>query len=37
MKKCIEIDERKIGLNYSSYIIAELSADHNGNIERALK
>lgn len=37
MKKCIEIDERKIGPNYSSYIIEELSADHNGDIERDLK
>lgn len=34
-QKTISIDGRKIGTNYAPYIIAELSANHNGNIERA--
>tara|TARA_B100001057_G_C22691999_1_gene888162 strand:- start:68 stop:1114 length:1047 start_codon:yes stop_codon:yes gene_type:complete len=33
----IEIDGRKIGPKCPPYIIAELSANHNGNLERALK
>jgi pseudaminic acid synthase len=33
--KHIEIDGRKIGPQYEPYIIAELSANHNGDIERA--
>ncbi|WP_284243506.1 pseudaminic acid synthase [Thalassotalea insulae] len=33
----IEIDGRKIGPNYPPYIIAELSANHNGDIKKALK
>ena len=33
----ITIDERKIGPNHPPYIIAELSANHNGDIERAFK
>ncbi len=33
----IEIDKRKIGKNYSPYIIAELSANHNGKIDRAFQ
>jgi len=33
----ITIAGRKIGLDYSPYIIAELSANHNGRIENALK
>lgn len=33
--KYIEIDGRKIGLDYPPYIIAELSANHNGDINRA--
>ena len=33
----IEIDGRKIGLNEPPYIIAELSANHNGDLKRALK
>lgn len=33
----ITINGREIGPNYPPYIIAELSANHNGNIERALE
>jgi pseudaminic acid synthase len=33
----IEIDRRKIGADYPPYIIAELSANHNGDINRAFK
>jgi pseudaminic acid synthase len=33
----IEIDSKLIGLNHKPYIIAELSANHNGSLERALK
>jgi N-acetylneuraminate synthase len=33
----IEIDSRKIGVNYSPYIVAEMSANHNGNINNAYK
>jgi len=33
----IEIDKRKIGPAYPPYIIAELSANHNGDIDRALR
>ena len=33
----IEIDGRKIGPNEPPYVIAELSANHNGDIKRALK
>lgn len=35
--KYIEIDGRKIGKNFPPYIVAELSANHNGDIERALE
>jgi len=35
MKKFITINDRKIGPNYPPYIIAELSANHNGDINRA--
>lgn len=35
--KIISIDGRKVGLNYPPYIIAELSANHNGCIQTALK
>ena len=35
MKKEIEINGRKIGPNYPPYIIAEISGNHNGDIERA--
>lgn len=33
----IEIAGRKIGPSYPPYVIAEISANHNGNIETALK
>jgi len=33
--KTIEIAGRKIGRNYPPYIIAEMSANHNGDIQRA--
>lgn len=33
----IEIERRKIGPNHPPYVIAELSANHNGDINRALK
>lgn len=33
----IEIDGKKIGQNYKPYIIAELSANHNGDINKALE
>ncbi len=34
--KSIQIANRLIGNNYPPYVIAELSGNHNGNIERAL-
>ena len=37
MNKFIEIDGIKIGQDYPPYIIAELSANHNGDINRAYK
>ncbi|MCG6202435.1 pseudaminic acid synthase [Psychromonas antarctica] len=37
MDAYIEINNRKIGPDYSPYIIAELSANHNGDINRAFK
>lgn len=37
MKKEISIDGRKIGSEYPPYIVAELSANHNGDIKRAFK
>jgi len=33
----VEIAGRKIGINEPPYIIAEMSANHNGSLERALK
>jgi pseudaminic acid synthase len=33
----IHIEDRRIGLGQKPYIIAELSANHNGSLERALK
>lgn len=35
--KSMEINTRKIGVEYPPYIIAELSANHNGKLENALK
>ena len=32
----IQIDGRSIGSDYPPYIVAEISANHNGNLERAL-
>ncbi len=37
MSNYISIDGRKIGSNFPPYIIAELSANHNGDINRAFK
>lgn len=37
MNKFISINGRKIGEDYSPYVIAEMSANHNGNLEDALK
>ena len=37
MNKFITIDNRKIGPDYPPYIIAELSANHNNDINRAYK
>lgn len=37
MKPCMEINGRKIGADFNPYIIAELSANHNGRIENALR
>lgn len=37
MNAHINIDGRKIGTDYAPYIIAEMSANHNGNIENAFK
>ncbi len=33
----IEINRRKIGKEYPPYIIAEMSANHNGDLERAMR
>jgi len=37
MNKMVSINGRKIGKDYPPYIIAELSANHNGDIGRAFK
>ncbi|MFL2803125.1 MAG: pseudaminic acid synthase [Paracoccaceae bacterium] len=37
MKTEIKINDRKIGFNTEPYIIAELSGNHNGDINRAIK
>lgn len=35
MSNSIQIDGRSIGVDYAPYVIAELSANHNGSFERA--
>jgi pseudaminic acid synthase len=37
MKHMIEISGRKIGIGYPPYIVAEMSANHNGQIERGFE
>ena len=37
MKNEISIAGRKIGSDYSPYVIAEMSANHNGNLETAFR
>jgi len=37
MSKSISINGRKIGLDHSPYVIAEMSANHNGDINNAYK
>ena len=37
MAKIININNRPIGQTYSPYIIAEMSANHNGNLNNAFK
>lgn len=37
MSEFIEINNQKIGQNYHPYIIAEMSANHNGDIKNAFK
>lgn len=37
MSNFIQINERKIGQQYPPYIIAEMSANHNGSIDNAIK
>jgi N-acetylneuraminate synthase len=37
MSKFIKINDRKIGLDHSPYVIAEMSANHNGVIDNAYK
>jgi N-acetylneuraminate synthase len=37
MSKFIKINDRKIGLDHSPYVIAEMSANHNGDINNAYK
>jgi len=36
-KNYIEIDGKKIGPDHKPYIIAELSANHNGSVDKALE
>ena len=35
MQEQIELDGRKVGRNCPTYVIAELSGNHNGSIDRA--
>jgi len=37
MSKFIKINDRQIGLDHSPYVIAEMSANHNGDIDNAYK
>lgn len=37
MESLIEIDNRKIGEDFPPYVVAEMSANHNGSIENACK
>ena len=37
MNEFIKINGRKIGVDYSPYVIAEMSANHNGDINNAYK
>lgn len=37
MSKCIKIDNRKIGARHKPYVIAEMSANHNGSFETAIQ
>jgi N-acetylneuraminate synthase len=37
MNNLVQIDGRKIGVNHPPYVIAEMSANHNGNINNAYK
>lgn len=37
MNKMITINGRRIGIDYSPYVIAEMSANHNGDIDNAYK
>ena len=37
MSKFIKIQDRLIGADYHPYLIAELSANHNGNLNMALE
>jgi pseudaminic acid synthase len=37
MKKFISINDKRIGEDYSPYVIAEMSANHNGDINNAYK
>ena len=36
-KYSFKINKRIIGLNYKPFIVAEMSGNHNGSLERALK
>lgn len=36
-QQCLTLNNQKIGVEYPPYVIAEMSANHNGNIENAYK